>query len=140
MTDLDYEKARKRVEKRMKKRQDFYVHIVLYVAVNLFLWCIWFLSDATSFPWPLFVMGGWGIALVVDAVETYFESSAKLQERREQAIQRELERERALKAGDVVLEKPKRTARLAEDGELVYDDETAEAEDEPIRRESHRDS
>jgi hypothetical protein len=140
MTDQDYEKARKRVEKRLKKRQDFYVHIVLYVAVNVFLWLIWLLGGATGFPWPIFVMGGWGIALVVDAVETYFESSAKLQERREQAIQRELERERALKIGDVALEKRKRTAHLAEDGELVYDDEIAEAEEEQPRNVSRRNS
>jgi hypothetical protein len=63
-----------------------------------------------------------------------------LEERREQAIQQELERERARKAGDVVFEKRKRTAHLAEDGELVYDDEADEVEDEPIRRASRRNS
>jgi hypothetical protein len=85
-------------------------------------------------------MFAWGIGLIGHAVDTYFQSSPQIEERREQAIQRELERERARKAGDVVFEKRKRTAHLAEDGELVYDDEPDEVEDEPIRRASRRDS
>ncbi len=137
MTDQDYENARKRVEKRMKKRQDFYVHIAMYVTVNLFLWFIWLSSGAAGFPWPAIVMAAWGIGLVADAVETYFESSPAQEARRERAIQQELERERALRTDDVVFEKPKRRAHLAEDGELAYDDE---AEDELPRRAARHDS
>jgi hypothetical protein len=80
-------------------------------------------------------------------VDTYFQSNPQIEERRERAIAREIERERARKLGtsapeNVVLEKPKRkrVAHLGEDGELAYDDEADETEDEPIRRTSRRDS
>jgi hypothetical protein len=145
--DQDYEAARERVLKRMKKRQGFYEHLAWYVGMNLIFWVIWMASGGWGFPWPLVITLAWGIGLVSDAVETYFQSNPDIQARREQAIAREIERERARSldasaAENVVLEKPKRkrVAHLAEDGELVYDDETAEAEDEPIRRTSRRDS
>jgi hypothetical protein len=131
---LEYEEARERVIKRMKKRQEFYIHLAVYVGVNLFLWFIGLLTGSLEFPWPLIVMFGWGIGLFAHGVETYFQSSPQIEERREQAIQRELERERARKAGDVVFEKRKRTARLAEDGELVYDDEAEEEQPRNVSR------
>jgi hypothetical protein len=137
MADQDYEEARERVIKRMKKRQDFYTHLAWYVGVNLTFWFLWILSGSVGFPWPLIITFLWGIGVVSDAVETYFQSNPELQARRERAIQREIERERARMAGSVEFEKPKRTAHLSDDGELVYDDE---AEDEPIRRSSRRDS
>jgi hypothetical protein len=142
MSDLEYEEARERVLKRMKKRRGFYEHLAWYVGVNLIFWVMWMLSGGWGFPWPLIIMLLWGIGLVSDAVETYYQSNPEIQLRREQAIEREIERERARKAADVGLEKPKRkrTAHLAEDGELVYDDEADEVEDEPIRRASDRDS
>jgi hypothetical protein len=37
-------------------------HVALYLAVNIFLVVIWAASGG-GFFWPLFVIGGWGIAL-----------------------------------------------------------------------------
>lgn len=51
-------KARKIAE----EKASVYVHIVVYIAVNLFLWIIWFTSGQ-GFPWPLIVMFAWGIGL-----------------------------------------------------------------------------
>ena len=126
MASLNEDEIRQRVEKRFKKRQDFYVHIAMYVAVNALLWGIWAITGA-AFPWPIFVTLGWGIGVVADAVETYFKTSVNVERRKADAIQREIERERErlMLSG----EKPKRDQQvsLSDDGELVY------GEDEPAR-------
>ena len=50
MSTINEEEIRKRIEKRFKKRQEFYVHIAMYVSVNLLLWGIWAVTGA-AFPW-----------------------------------------------------------------------------------------
>ncbi len=140
--NLDYHAARERVLKRMKKRQEFYSHLAWFIGVNLIFWVIWLLSSAAGFPWPVILTLVWGIGLVSDAIETFVQTNPNVQARREQALEREIAREQARSAENVAFEKPKRkrTARLAEDGELDYDGEPgAEVEDEP-RRAVNRDS
>lgn len=121
------QEIRRRVEKRIKQRNDFYIHFAVYIAANLLMWMIWALtrdsSETIGFPWPLIVMFGWGIGLVSHALTVYFNSASRV-EARERTIQREIERERQRIAGDGTYEKPKRDrhVRLSEDGELIDDD------------------
>ncbi|MFC1871664.1 2TM domain-containing protein [Chloroflexota bacterium] len=56
-----YEEAKKRV----KAKKDFYVHLVVYVCVNIFLIFIWAFPAGGGFPWFVFPLGGWGIGLVL---------------------------------------------------------------------------
>jgi hypothetical protein len=134
---LSEREIRRRVEKRLKERQEFTIHLIAYLGVNLFLWFLWFVIPrlmiglglggealaAAGFPWPLLAMGGWGVGLLIHAVDVYQKSGAS-EARREREIQREIERYRAHMAAEgLTLEKPKRVARLSEDGEIVYDDE-----------------
>jgi hypothetical protein len=148
-SQIDERELRRRVEKRMKARQEFNVHLTVYIIVNLFLWFLWFLIPrmmifagvglgalgVASFPWPLIVMGGWGIGLVIHGLDTYSKTSAAAA-RHEARVQREieLERQRIAEIRGEALEKPKRRARLAEDGEIVYEDEEEQYEDVPVRR------
>ena len=55
-----YEAARKRVE----EKRGFFVHLAVYIIVNLFLVCIWWFTGA-GFPWFVFPLGGWGIGLIM---------------------------------------------------------------------------
>jgi hypothetical protein len=55
-----YEEAKKRV----KARRDFYGHLVFYVAVNIICFLIWVLGDR-GYPWFLWVLGPWGILIVL---------------------------------------------------------------------------
>lgn len=85
----DESAARKRIERQIKKRDEFRGHLVAYVFVNVFLWAIYlgmaggnfFGADmppeATAFPWPLFVTFGWGAGLVSDGIETYFQTGKR---------------------------------------------------------------
>ncbi len=110
MAEVDqYDEIRRRIEKRYKKRQELYIHIASYVVTNLFLW--FFFHDS----WVLWVTFGWGIGVVSNIIEYYNKYGAGAQ-RREDAIQREVERERER----LGYEKPKNDSRmrLTDDGEL----------------------
>jgi hypothetical protein len=86
MEDMAYRRARARVEARL----GFYRHATVYVAVNLFLIFLnlWREPDRIWFVWPLL---GWGFGLFWHGwnVYSYRWNSA----RKEQMIQREMERE-----------------------------------------------
>jgi hypothetical protein len=85
-----YENAKKRVEAKI----GFFVHLVVYIAVNLLLIVI---NLSTSpghfwFQWPLL---GWGIGLVFHAVGVFaMAGGSKLKER---LIAKEMEKEAAPK-------------------------------------------
>lgn len=129
---IDYEAIRKRVEKRVKARQEWVSHLTAYIIVNIGVWGIWFITGA-GFPWPMFVTLGWGIGMGIHTA-TYL-TEASMERNKEEAIDREIRREKLRLYGDPdyddsMIEKPKRRARekeramrLTDDGELEYDDE-----------------
>ena len=62
---------RERAVKRLKKRRDFFGHLLVYLLVNAFLVVIWALGDSDGFFWPVFPIVGWGIAVVMNAWDVY---------------------------------------------------------------------
>jgi hypothetical protein len=133
----DLKRIRRQAEAPIKKRIEFFEHLGVYIMINLMLWMIYFfampnmvdvfdlqnvpvIGENAPFPWPLVVMFFWGIGLVANAFEALGAG------RTERAIERELERERAI----LNSEKPKRalaaddddmpmSIRLTQDGELT---------------------
>lgn len=59
-----------RARKRVTDRRDFGSHVVVYVVVNAFLILVWAFTGAGYF-WPAWVLGGWGIGLVLHAWEVF---------------------------------------------------------------------
>lgn len=57
--------------RRIQARRDFGAHVVTYVVVNGLLLVIWALTGGGYF-WPGWVLGGWGIALVLHAWDLFF--------------------------------------------------------------------
>jgi hypothetical protein len=53
----------------MKNRSHFNDHLKTYVTMNFFCWILWFFAGwryfYISLPWPLWVMTGWGIGLLL---------------------------------------------------------------------------
>lgn len=143
MMEQDYDTIRKRVEERFRQRSSFYTHLAVYTLVNIVLWVVYGLTSGMAWqivqrfpiigdlytvltiPWPLIVMGGWGIGLVAHGLNYYIRYGGGAI-RREVAIQREIEREMARRT---TYEKPKNDTlmRLTDDGELEV------IEDEPNR-------
>ncbi|GAA5152231.1 MULTISPECIES: 2TM domain-containing protein [Amycolatopsis] len=74
---------------RLKKRRDFYQHVLVYVLMNGFLVLIWWLVLAPGFFWPAFPLGFWGVGLALHAWDTF--TPARISEER---IRREMNRRR----------------------------------------------
>jgi hypothetical protein len=77
---------RERAVKRLKKRRDFYGHILVYLLVNTFLIVIWAVTSPGGFFWPVFPLVGWGIGVVMNAWDVFWAEEVS-----EDRIQREME-------------------------------------------------
>lgn len=64
------EDLRARARRRAEDKMGFYIHVLFFVLVNAMLFVIWWWSGG-GFPWPLVVLGFWGIGLAAHAVGTY---------------------------------------------------------------------
>ena len=71
---------------RLKKRQDFRAHLLVYTLVNGLVLTIWALTGGGS-PWPLIVMGFWGVGLIMNAYDVYGRKPIS-----EDDVQREIDR------------------------------------------------
>ena len=60
----------RKAEMRAREKMEFYTHFTIFILVNLLLWGIWFVTDSSSFPWPVFVTFGWGIGITAHFVNS----------------------------------------------------------------------
>ncbi len=88
MTDerTDEEGLRQRAVRQLKKRRDFYGHLLVFVLVNAAAIALWAMGDR-GFFWPVFLLFGWGVGLVMNAWDVFYRSYED-----ETQIQREIER------------------------------------------------
>ncbi len=61
---------REREARQILKRRAFYLHLSIYVAVQLMLIAIWALAGG-GFPWFLFPLMGWGIGVVAHGATAF---------------------------------------------------------------------
>lgn len=86
--DVDREQVlRDRAVKQLKRQRDFRSHLLIYVLVNTFLVVIWLITGRHGFFWPMFLIAGWGIGVIMNAWDVYGR-----QEITEDDIKREMER------------------------------------------------
>jgi uncharacterized ion transporter superfamily protein YfcC len=64
------ESLRERAVKRLKKKSDFRVHLMIYLTVNTFLVMVWAVTGA-GFFWPVFPIAGWGIGVIANAWDAF---------------------------------------------------------------------
>jgi 2TM domain len=62
---------RDKAVRQLKKRHDFYGHLLVYGLVNAFLVVIWAITGLHGFFWPVFPIVGWGIAVILNAWDVY---------------------------------------------------------------------
>ncbi|MFC1847295.1 2TM domain-containing protein [Chloroflexota bacterium] len=55
-----YEQAKKRVE----EKKGFFIHLTVYIVVNIILVLVWAFAAGGGYPWFLWPLGGWGIGLL----------------------------------------------------------------------------
>jgi hypothetical protein len=87
--DSAWERARKRLERKRK----FWGDLVAYVVINLLLTGIWLVSGRGYF-WPAWVMGIWGVFLLLDGWNVFLRRPIT-----EEDIQEELRRGGATPSG-----------------------------------------
>jgi hypothetical protein len=89
VTDEYTEEAllRQRAVRQLKKRRDFYGHLLVFVLVNAAVITIWAWLGDGGFFWPGFLILGWGIGLVMNAWDVFYRSYED-----EGQIEREIER------------------------------------------------
>lgn len=61
---------REAARRRLESRQGFSAHLVAYIVVNAFFAGIWAVTGMGYF-WPAWVLGGWGIGLVLHAWDAF---------------------------------------------------------------------
>jgi hypothetical protein len=69
------------ITRMAKARVAFKMHLITYVAVNLFLAAIWFVTsgghsptlmdNGESYYWPIWTHLGWGLGLAIHGFTTY---------------------------------------------------------------------
>ena len=64
--------AQQQAKEKAEKKIGFYTHLGIYVVVNLFLVGIWwFTGGYGTFPWFVFPLFGWGIAIVANYISAF---------------------------------------------------------------------
>ena len=92
VTDTLEQAAHDKAIARLKKRRDFHGHLLVYVFFNAFLVAIWAMTSDHGFVWPVFVIGAWGIGLVMNAWDVYWRRDIT-EDDIQQAMRREHERD-----------------------------------------------
>jgi hypothetical protein len=87
-----YERAKKRVEAKV----GFYIHLAVFVGVNLLLLMINLIRSPQYlwFKWPLL---GWGIGLLFHGLSVYLFSGGKFQSIKEKMIEEEMKKDTFIK-------------------------------------------
>lgn len=99
LVEDDTERIRKRVEKRLKEREELIGHAVAYVTVNIMLW-VGFLTMMRTVPfWMIFVTCVWGIGMFAHWRE-YYNKYGEGARKRDREIQAEVERELAMMSSE----------------------------------------
>ena len=87
------------ITKMAKARVAFKTHLIVYVAVNVFLSAIWFVSNGMAWTndgddsmyWPIWTHLGWGLGLAIHGFMTYGPGSNMLA-KEEEKLRREMGR------------------------------------------------
>lgn len=75
---LNYKEIRRRVEKRLKNGNGLFIHGIIFFAVNIVIWAIWYNSASYSWGYGVFFPGlmtaGWSWLVFFHAIRTYLKS------------------------------------------------------------------
>jgi len=62
-----YQQARKRVE----EKKGFFIHLMIYVLVNILVILLWAFVYGGGYPWFVWMTGGWGIGILSHGIGVF---------------------------------------------------------------------
>lgn len=68
---------------QLRKKREFYSHLLAYLFINAALVAIWFALGRHHFFWPIFPILGWGMGLFFHAWDTFGQPPSEERIRRE---------------------------------------------------------
>ncbi|MDB5245681.1 MAG: hypothetical protein JWQ40_75 [Segetibacter sp.] len=79
-----------------RKRALFRKNLYSYIVVNIFLWLVWWFTTGnktgfTGYPWPVWLMLGWGFGIVTQYYKTYHGSTSNVTNKEYERLKREQE-------------------------------------------------
>ena len=87
-TGMSEEEIYKQAKKRVEEKRGFFTHLAIYSVVNIILVLIWAFATGGGFPWFIFPLVGWGIAVLIHFLRVFvFEGKPD-----REAIEKEAER------------------------------------------------
>ncbi len=91
-TGLSDEELYKIAKERVEEKKGFFIHLSIYISVNILLIIIWAATGAESDPVPWFVypLGGWGIGIAFHFLGVFIFSRETEWEKRQ--IEKEVEK------------------------------------------------
>jgi hypothetical protein len=73
---------RERALAHLKKKRDFWAHLLVYIMFNSLLVVVWAMTSQ-GFFWPIFIIAGWGIGVVMNAWDVWHGDFSEAQVARE---------------------------------------------------------
>jgi uncharacterized oligopeptide transporter (OPT) family protein len=86
--DETYQRARKRVEAKI----GFYIHLAVYVGVNVLLIIINLLTSP-QYLWFIWPVMGWGVGIFFHGMATFVFSGRTFREMKDRMIEKEIKKE-----------------------------------------------
>jgi hypothetical protein len=86
------EELREIAKKRAKDKIGFYVHFIIYILVNGFLFAQWYwITEGTGYPWVIPTTVGWGIGIIAHFLGVFViePKSRTLEEKEYQKLKKE---------------------------------------------------
>lgn len=65
------ERIRKQAYRRLRAKRDFFRFLLVWAAVSAIVVGVWALATPNTFFWPLFPIGGMGIAAMFMAIDAF---------------------------------------------------------------------
>ena len=91
-TNMENQETYQRAKRRTEAKIGFYIHLAVYVGVNILLIII-NLSISPQYIWFKWPLLGWGIGLFFHGMSVFVFSGKKLKEIKEKMIEKEMKRD-----------------------------------------------
>jgi len=88
---MENQEAYQRAKKRVEAKIGFYIHLAVYVGVNVLLILI-NLSKSPEYLWFKWPLMGWGIGIFFHGMSVFVFSSGKFEATKEKMIQEEMKK------------------------------------------------